>query len=78
MAVVSHRPVFVDSGKLNILRSSIIKTIIEQRALGDRTQLESAPNLSLLELVAKTATGTLDKFLSKKSQSAIDRVSNCR
>ncbi|MEG4810069.1 hypothetical protein QUA82_19250 [Microcoleus sp. F8-D3] len=40
--------------------------MIWQRELGDRTQLESAPNLSLLELVAKTATGTLHKKIIKK------------
>ncbi|WP_242719474.1 hypothetical protein [Microcoleus vaginatus] len=34
--------------------------------MGDRTQLDSAPNLSLLELLAKTATGTLDKTFIKK------------
>ena len=40
--------------------------MIKQRELADRTQLESAPNVSLLDLVAKTATGTQDKNFIKK------------
>jgi hypothetical protein len=43
--------------------------MIRQRPLGDRTQLESAPNLSLLDLPAPQVAGQLRQVLGTKKLS---------
>ena len=43
--------------------------MIKQRPLDDRTQLESAPNLSLLDLPAKQVVGQLPEVLGTKKLS---------
>ncbi|WP_445171808.1 hypothetical protein [Microcoleus sp.] len=41
--------------------------MIKQQELGDRTQLESAPNLSLLDLPAPQVAGQLRQVLGTKN-----------
>ena len=41
--------------------------MIKQRPLGDRTQLESAPSLSLLDLPAPQVAGQLRQVLGTKN-----------
>jgi len=43
--------------------------MIKQRELGDRTQLESAPKLSLLDLPAPQVAGKLRQVLGTKKLS---------
>lgn len=48
--------------------------MIRQRPLGDRTQLESAPNLSLLDLSAPQVAGQLRQVLGTKKLSKNKKV----